>query len=134
MNKILSDVLIKKPYTRMSYTENQLLEFSKCSNAQYGPFYFMENFFWIQSRGKCLLTLRDYQVELIENYHDHQFSVNLLGRQLGKCLEEKVNITIKNKKTGKIYDIPIGKFTEYRAAQENNQPIPDISEYERKEK
>ena len=124
------NALVKRPYTVERYSDQQLLEFALCSDMETGPLYFLENFFYIQhpTRGRIQYSPYDYQRELIHTYHNYRFSINLLSRQMGKCLNEKVNITVKNNQTNQVYDIPIGEFYRYQ-----KDPSIDISCYERKQ-
>jgi len=80
------DELIKKPFTKMAYTLEEIIHLQKCADPITGPMYFMENFFYIQHplRGRIKFVPFDYQIELIENYHNNRFSINMLGRQMGK--------------------------------------------------
>jgi hypothetical protein len=80
------DELIKKPFTKMAYTLEEIMHLQKCADPVTGPMYFMENFFYIQHplRGRIKFVPFDYQIELIENYHNNRFSINMLGRQMGK--------------------------------------------------
>ena len=80
------DELIKKPYVKMAYTTEEIIHLQKCADPLTGPMYFMENFFYIQHplRGRIKFEAFDYQDELIENYHNNRFSINMLGRQMGK--------------------------------------------------
>jgi hypothetical protein len=80
------DDLIKKPYTKMAYTAEEIYHLQKCADPVTGPMYFMKNFFYIQHplRGRIKFVPFDYQDELIENYHNNRFSINMLGRQMGK--------------------------------------------------
>ena len=86
MTKVLESVLVKKPYIRLPYSDQQLTELSGCLDSADGPLYFMTNFFYIQHpiRGRIQFEPFDYQVELVKNYHNHRFSINMLGRQMGK--------------------------------------------------
>lgn len=126
--------LVKQPYAQVEYTADTLEQFQKCCDPENGPLYFMENFMMIQhpTRGAIKFEPFDYQVDLINNYNTSRRSINMLGRQMGKCLTEKINITIRNKK-GEIYDIPIGIFYEYEAANKNGTEKPDITSYKRSE-
>jgi hypothetical protein len=126
--------LVKQPNEQIEYTLEQLQEFKRCCDPDTGPLYFMRNFMWIQhpTKGRLLFEPYDYQLELIENYNNCRKSINMMGRQMGKCLTEKINITVRNKK-GEIYDIPIGIFYEYEAAKKNGTEKPDISSYKRSE-
>jgi hypothetical protein len=86
MTKVLESTLVKKPYIRLPYSDKQLTELSCCLDNVNGPLYFMSNFFYIQHplRGRIQFEPFDYQIELIENYHNNRFSINMLGRQMGK--------------------------------------------------
>jgi hypothetical protein len=85
-SKNLDGVLVKKPHTVQRYTEAQLLELAKCQDPVTGPEYFLANYFYIQhpTKGKIQYQAFDYQKRLLDSYHNHRFSVNMLGRQLGK--------------------------------------------------
>jgi hypothetical protein len=78
--------LVKKAHTKESYTDEQLLELAKCADPDTGPAYFLENYFWIQHprRGRIQYHAYEYQKRLLESYHTHRFSVNLMPRQTGK--------------------------------------------------
>lgn len=82
----LEGVLVKKAHKKQSYTEKQILEFAKCADPVTGPEYFMRNFFYIQhpTKGKLQYEPYPYQVDLIQTYHGNRFSINMLGRQMGK--------------------------------------------------
>lgn len=82
----MEGVLVKKAHKKQSYTDIQIAEFAACADPITGPEYFMRNFFYIQhpTRGKIKYVPFDYQVDLIHNYHTHRFSINMLGRQMGK--------------------------------------------------
>lgn len=75
--------LTKKPYQKTQFSNQQLLEFSKCMT---DPFYFLKKYFMIQhpTRGSISYNAYDYQQELAENYHNYRFSISMLGRQMGK--------------------------------------------------
>ena len=48
--------IVKTPYQRLNFTEEQLREFVKCADADTGPLYFMNNYMYIQhpTRGSVL--------------------------------------------------------------------------------
>ena len=56
------------------------------------------------------LKLYDYQIELLDNYHRYRKSVNLLGRQLGKCCKKTTLIRVRNRNTGEIRELTMGEF------------------------
>lgn len=129
MGRPSENALVKSAYKKIAYTEQDFNEFRNCADKITGPEYFMRNFFYIKlgPGGRSLFNPFDYQVELLNNYIHYRHSINLLGRQMGKCCVESTVINIKHNKTGKIYDIPIGKFYQYQ-----KDSTIDISEYERK--
>jgi len=86
MAKPIENNLTKKPHRRMQMTQQQIIEFSLCADPETGPDYFLRNFFYIQhpTRGRQKFVPFDYQEELLKNYHNFRFSINMLGRQMGK--------------------------------------------------
>ena len=86
MGKSLDGNLIKKPHVTQRWTEHEIAELLKCQDPITGPAYFINNFFFIQhpTKGKMQYKAYTYQEKLLESYHSHRFSVNMLGRQMGK--------------------------------------------------
>jgi hypothetical protein len=125
--------LTKSAYSKVSYNEQTLRDFRNCCDPVTGPLYFMVNHMRIQhpTRGGIQFEPFDYQLDLVENYNNHRFSINMLGRQMGKCFTKRINITVRNKK-GEIYDIPVGLFYEYEKAKQTGTQQPDISMFKRK--
>ena len=80
------DTLVKAPYRNTPFTDYQLEEFVKCADPDYGPEYFMSNYFHIQHpvKGKMLYYPYDYQKRLIDTYHNYRFSISMMPRQTGK--------------------------------------------------
>ena len=78
--------LVKKAYKRTPMSKKELVDFSLCADPVTGPEYFIKNFFYIQhpTRGQVKFVPFDYQEELLHNYHENRFSINMLGRQMGK--------------------------------------------------
>ena len=76
-------VLVKTPYKKESYTDNQIAEIVKAAT---DPVYFIKEYMWIQhpTKGRVKFELFDYQVDLIKCYHENRYSINMLGRQMGK--------------------------------------------------
>lgn len=73
----------KKPYTKVEYTQEQLLDLIQC---QTDPLYFIEKHIKVQHPVKGMLPLKlyPYQHEMIKAIHGHRKSVMLAARQLGK--------------------------------------------------
>jgi hypothetical protein len=132
--KNLDGVLIKKANKKQKFTEWEISEFMKCQDPVDGPAYFANNYFYIQhpTKGKIQYKAYPYQKKLLDSYHTHVYSVNLLGRQMGKCVDKDVKVCIINKVTNVVYDIPIGIFFDYVHAKENSLHLPDITQFARK--
>ena len=87
MKKQQSDVsLIKKAHSTQRWSDDDLQHMALCMDPKTGPTYFIENFFYIQhpTLGKMQYQPFEYQKELLNSYHNNRFSVNMLGRQMGK--------------------------------------------------
>jgi len=86
MSRSLEGVLVKKANKQERFTEKQIEEIRSCLDPETGPYFFMNNFFFIQHpvKGKLLFEPYDYQTRLVSSYHDHRFNVNMLPRQSGK--------------------------------------------------
>lgn len=83
-------------------------EIIKC---KHDPVYFANNYFYIVSyRGEEKIKLYPKQEEMLENFINYPFSINLAARQSGKCLSSSTMIKVRNKKTGEISEVEIGKF------------------------
>ena len=80
------DKLVKRAYTKVSYSKEQIDELRKCLDPETGPEYFITNFMYIQHpiRGREKLQLYDFQLDLIKTYHGYRKSVNMVSRQMGK--------------------------------------------------
>ena len=78
--------LVKQPFSQFEYDSTTLREFQKCCDPLDGALYFMENFMWIQHpiKGSMQFKPFPYQLSLIENYNTYRYSINMLGRQMGK--------------------------------------------------
>jgi hypothetical protein len=78
--------LVKQAHLKMVYTPDQIRELARCRNPITGPEYFLRNFFYIihPKHGQIKFDPFDYQLDLINNYHNYRFSINMLGRQMGK--------------------------------------------------
>lgn len=85
-SKNLDGVLVKKAHVAQKWTEEHIEHLIKCQDQETGPSYFLNNFFYIQhpTKGKIQYQAFKYQDELLQSYHKYRFSVNMLGRQLGK--------------------------------------------------
>ena len=87
MSKGTADTsLVKAPHTKIEYTAETLAEFQSCLDEIDGAEYFMRNFMKIQhpTKGGIQFDPFDYQLDLIKNYNEYRYSINMLGRQMGK--------------------------------------------------
>jgi Terminase large subunit, T4likevirus-type, N-terminal/Terminase RNaseH-like domain len=85
-SKNLDGNLVKRAHVTQKWTEQDIENLAKCHDPETGPSYFLDNFFHIQhpTKGQIPYHAFDYQKELLESYHNNRFSVNMLGRQMGK--------------------------------------------------
>lgn len=85
-SKSLDGNLVKKAHITQKWTEKDIEELMMCQDPDTGPRYFLDNFFFIQhpTKGKIKYDAFEYQTKLLDSYHGHRFSVNMLGRQMGK--------------------------------------------------
>jgi hypothetical protein len=86
MSKDLETAIIKTPYKKMSYTEEQIREIARCADPVGGAQYFMDSYFFIQHPTKGAIQYHpfEYQERLIDTYHNYRFSISLMPRQTGK--------------------------------------------------
>ena len=78
--------LIKQGFKKLPYSEEQLKDFEACCDPNTGPLYFMKTHMKIQhpTLGGIDFNPYDYQERLVENYSKYRYSINMLGRQMGK--------------------------------------------------
>lgn len=78
--------LVKPAFSKIQYTPEMLQEFQRCCDPNTGPMFFMKKYVKIQHPTKGGITFEpfDYQEELVENYNKYRYSINMLGRQMGK--------------------------------------------------
>lgn len=71
-----------------------------------------ENFFRIVSlnTGLSIIKLYDKQKQMLRHLVENDRNIVLSSRQTGKCVQYDSRVKIRNKKTGKIETIEIGKL------------------------
>src|SRR5210317_982855 len=86
MSKSLDGVLTKKANTKETYTEEQIQDLMQCMDPEKGYLYFARKFAYIQPpvKGKLLFEPFDYQLGLMDTYHNYRFNINMMPRQTGK--------------------------------------------------
>lgn len=73
---------VKKPGVKIDYTPEMIEELRKCKE---DPIYFMENYFYIVSKGgEVLFKPYPYQVQMVRNFQNYENNVMLTARQMGK--------------------------------------------------
>lgn len=79
----LENTFVKSPYKIEKFTDDQVRELVLCAQ---DPVHFIDTHCWVQhpTRGKLRFHLYDYQKELLRCYHSNRYSINMLGRQMGK--------------------------------------------------
>lgn len=78
--------LVKRAYTKVKYTKEQIDELRQCMDPVTGPMYFMNNFMYVQHtvRGRIKYVPYEFQVGLVDCYHNYKKSIALCSRQSGK--------------------------------------------------
>lgn len=73
----------KKPGTKNTYTEKELLELVKCSESCE---YFSRNYVRVQhpTKGSVMFEPFPYQVEMLNNFQKYQNNIAMISRQMGK--------------------------------------------------
>ena len=86
MAKSLDGNLIKKAHAPLKYTLEEIEHLEKCMDPVDGPLYFAKNFIRIQHpvRGSIPFEPYEYQVRLIDAYHNNKQCIAMLPRQMGK--------------------------------------------------
>ena len=93
----------------VDWTQETLYEYTKCAT---DIKYFINNYVKIENvdEGLIKFKLRDYQHRMVDSIVNSRYSIFLCSRQIGKCQLASETITIKNKTTGEIMEVPIGDF------------------------
>jgi hypothetical protein len=79
----IENTFVKSPFRVEKFTDDNVRELAICAH---DPVYFIDNYCWVQhpTKGKVKFKLFDYQIDLINCYHNNRYSINMLGRQMGK--------------------------------------------------
>jgi len=99
---------LKKPNKEIEYTPEMLLELHKCYTDIWNFLPYIKIIH--PDRGIVVFEPYDFQKQILRNLQDNRFNVILASRQSGKCLSYSTVVSVRNKKTGDIMDIPIGKL------------------------
>lgn len=104
--------LLKKDNVKLNYTQDQLENFVRYSN---NPIDFIQENFKIVTLDKGLINIElyEFQKDIINLIHENRFSILKLPRQSSKCQLFTTNLTIRNKTSGEIIEIPIGELFDH---------------------
>jgi hypothetical protein len=101
-------IAIKKPVDDRPMTQEQADEWTKCADDKD---YWMRNYVYVQSdEGRVLFKPRPYQSRIIKLTEDTFFNIIMSGRQTGKCSGKLSKYTVRNKKTGEVYEVTAEQF------------------------
>jgi hypothetical protein len=91
----LGNPLLKKANTKIEFTEEQVLEWIKCSE---DPAYFAKNYIKIVTldRGLSDFDMYPFQEKMIKTFHNSRFTICKLPRQSGKALSLDTPIPTPN--------------------------------------
>lgn len=111
-DRYLNNPRLKAAGVKMEFTDEQKEEIKKCSQ---DPIYFIEKYIKIITldHGLQPMKLYKFQKKLITSIWKNRFTIGVVGRQSGKCEQYDTRINIRNKKTGKIYEIKVGDYYEW---------------------
>lgn len=126
MARNVDNALTKKAHVKQQWTEEQVKDLVACTNPVDGYVHFARHFYYIQHpvKGKMLFHPYDYQLGLLDSYHNNRFNINMLPRQSGKCLQgETTMINVRNNETGAEYELSIKDFYDMQANTERNQHL-----------
>lgn len=86
MARNVDNALTKRAHIKQQWTEQQIQDMLLCMDPDNGFLYFAKNYFHIQHpvKGKLLFDPYEYQINLLNSYHNHRFNINMLPRQSGK--------------------------------------------------
>lgn len=101
--------LVKKAGVVHEFLPEQIKELIKCSD---DVVYFVSNYCKIITLDRGLQTFKpfDYQKRMLDVFNKSRFVINLLPRQMGKCVEGDTMIKVRNKRTGEIVEMKISEF------------------------
>lgn len=101
---------LKGANVEIDYTDEMIDEVGKCANDVY---YFLQNYAYIQDMDAGSyqkFNLYQYQKNMIKLADENRFTIFLLGRQAGKCVDGRSMVTVRNKKTGEVRRLSIDEF------------------------
>ena len=103
---------LKRAGEKIDFTAENAIEWMKCKA---DPIYFINNYCKIISLDEGLVDFKTfgYQDRAILAAHNNRNSILMFPRQLGKCVCINTIVKLKQKSTGKTFDITIGQLYAY---------------------
>lgn len=103
---------LKRAGEKIAFTEDNVREWIKCKD---DPIYFINTYCKIISLDKGLIDFNtfSYQERSIRAMHENRNTIHMFGRQHGKCVCINTRVRLKQKSSGKIFEITIGQLYEY---------------------
>jgi len=105
---------LKRKGVNLEYTPEQVAEVTKCFK---DINYFLSNYVYIISldKGKVLFEPYEFQKEMLQVFKENRFSIcNLRAPTSESAGSKDINIHVRNKKTGDVYEQSIGEFYQQR--------------------
>lgn len=102
-----SEIGIRRSGVTFRMTPEEQEEYIKCAlNIEY----FTEKYCKVKTEDGSInnIKLRDYQIDIMENFVNNRFNILMASRQVGKCFSFNTIISIE--KDGVEYDIRVGKL------------------------
>lgn len=86
---------LKRPNVQREWTPEEQIEFMKCAQSVE---YFCENYYFIVHpiKGRMIISLYDFQKEMLRNFQHNRFNIVLSARQAGKALSLDTPILTPN--------------------------------------
>ena len=105
----LGNPLLKGAGVELSFTPDQVTEWIKCAE---DPIYFIENYVKIVTLddGLKLMELYEFQKDIVRSLWKNRKTVGVCARQMGKCVEKGAKYTVRNKRTGEVYELTAEEF------------------------
>jgi hypothetical protein len=100
---------VRRKGIKFAMTPDEIEEYIKCKLSVY---YFAEHYCKIKLEDGTVgqMKLREYQKDIIKLYTENRYSILMASRQVGKCIDYRSVLTVRDDNTGYAYKISIGKL------------------------
>lgn len=115
-----SEIGLRRSGVTFKMTPDEQQEYIKCALDVH---YFTEKYCKVKTEDGSIdnIKLRDYQVNILDNFMNSRFNILMASRQIGKC--SHFNTLCSIEKDGMIIDFRIGKLYYYMLSKERNLTI-----------